>query len=268
MEKNKTKVGIIGLGLIGASILKGLSKNNDYELFVCSKSNYKNAFDYTKNSSFDINIVKNCDIVFVCTSVSKTLETLDKLNEILDKNTVVADVTSIKKDLLNKKFNFDFILSHPMAGTEKSGFSAGFGELFVGAKWLVEKENEILNKIIISLGAKQLLIDMKLHDELTAQISHLPTVLAFLLFDSVDNSAKQIASSGFRDMTRLSLQNCDLVLNMLKNKKNILKYFDIIKEKMEKVSNMSETETADYLNNISLERKKMYDENGKNIFKI
>ena len=190
------------------------------------------------------------------------------MNNILDKDTIVADVTSIKKDLLNKKFDFTFILSHPMAGTEKSGFSAGFKELFVGAKWLIEKNNEILNKIILLLGAKPVLVDMNIHDELTAEISHLPTVLAFLLFDCAKDEAKLIASSGFRDMTRLSMSNSDLVLNMLKNKENILKYFDIIKEKLEKIFTMSDKEVVEYLNNISVERKKMYDENGKNIFKI
>ena len=268
MKNNKVKVGIVGLGLIGSSILRGLFDINDYELFVCSKSSYTEALNYTKNSSFDVKIVEKCDIVFVCTSVSKTLKTLEELNKILNKDTIVVDVTSIKKDLLNKRYNFNFILSHPMAGTEKTGFNAGFEELFVGAKWLIEKNNEILNKIIYTLGAKPLVVDMNTHDKLTAQISHLPTVLSFLLFDSATDNAKMIASSGFRDMTRLSMSNSDLVLNMLKNKENILKYFDIIKEKLDKVFTMSDKELVEYLDKISVERKKMYDENGKNIFKI
>ena len=47
------KVGIIGLGLIGASILKGLYKNSAYEIFCYSNSSFKNAKKYTKNSSND-----------------------------------------------------------------------------------------------------------------------------------------------------------------------------------------------------------------------
>ena len=125
------KVGIIGLGLIGTSILKKLSLFKDkYEIFCSSKSSFEKALKYTPYADFDIKIVKDCDIIFVCCAISKTLDYLNKLNEILPQNAVVVDVCSIKKDLLDKKYNFNFVLSHPMAGTEKTGFSAGFEELF------------------------------------------------------------------------------------------------------------------------------------------
>ena len=118
------------------------------------------------------------------------------------------------------------------------------------------------------MGAKELLIDMKEHDKLTAQISHLPTILSFLLFDSVDDKAKLIASSGFRDMTRLALSNSDLVLNMFKNEENILKYFDIIIKKTNELKNMSDKEKIEYFKEISQKRNKMYDKSGKNIFNV
>ena len=104
------KVGIIGLGLIGASILKGLYKNKNYEIFCYSKSSYKIAKKYTKNSSDDIKIISNCNIIFVCCEASKTLAMLKKLDVLISKKTIVADVCSIKKELLNKTFNFKFIL--------------------------------------------------------------------------------------------------------------------------------------------------------------
>ena len=78
------KVGIIGLGLIGASILKGLANTSSYELFCYSNSSHQKALEYCKNASDDINIISNCDIIFVCTKLSQTLENLEKLNSILD----------------------------------------------------------------------------------------------------------------------------------------------------------------------------------------
>ena len=180
-----TKIGIVGLGLIGGSILKKLSQNKNYEIFTVSNSSSKEALKYTKNSSNNIKTIKACDIIFVCSSASKTLETFEELNTFLDKTNLVVDVTSFKNNLLNKTFNFNFISSHPMAGTENSGFCASFEELFYGAKWLIEKENELLEKIIIDLGATPLKINMDNHDDLCAQISHLPTLLSFLLFARV-----------------------------------------------------------------------------------
>ena len=269
MENKKIKIGIVGLGLIGSSLLKALSKKSEYELFCVSNSSFEKALDFTKNASSDIEIVKNCDIVFVCCEASKTLETLDKLNNILDKNTVVADVCSIKKELLNKDFNFDFILSHPMAGTEKSGFDAGFGELFENNLWLIEKENDILNKIILSVGAKKLLIDMKDHDFMCAQISHLPALLSYALFDSAQDKSKQIASSGFRDTTRLAMTNENLLNSMYElNQENIEKALDLMLEKLNNLKKLSLDEKIELFKGTALKRKQMYDDLGKNIFKI
>ena len=263
------KVGIIGLGLIGGSILKALSKNNKYELFCYSNSSYQKAFEYCKNASCDIRIVSDCDIIFTCCVASKTLEVLNTLHSFLNKNSVVVDVTSIKNNLLNKKFNFDFILSHPMAGTEKSGFEASFKELFLDSKWLIEKENKILIDIIQDLKAKPLKINMENHDELCAQISHLPTILSFLLFDIADNEALQIASSGFRDSTRLSMTNSDLAFSMFKNnQENILKHFDKLIDRLNCLKNLSDDEKINLFEAIAQKRAKIYDINGKNIFKI
>lgn len=263
------KVGIIGLGLIGGSILKALYNNKNYELYCYSKSSYKKALNYCKNSNDDISIISDCDIIFICCEISKTLDILNKLNTFLKPSAIVVDVSSIKSNLLNKKYNFNFILSHPMAGSEKSGFDASFDELFKDAKWLIEKENNILTKIIKTLGAKPLIIDMSIHDELCAQISHLPTILSFLLFDCASDNAKQIASSGFRDATRLSMTNSDLALSMYNcNEENILKTFDKLIEKLNNLKNLSDNEKINLFKEIAQKRAKMYDNNGKNIFKI
>jgi len=129
----KIKIAIIGLGLIGGSIYKSLDKRK-YEVIAISKSQKgKNIFDKIEN-------VKNSDIVFICSNMSETQNVLDELDKILDKKTIVADTCSIKSFLEEKDYSFDFIMSHPMAGTEKSGYSASFKGLFKDAKWVITKE--------------------------------------------------------------------------------------------------------------------------------
>ena len=120
--------------------------------------------------------------------MSDTLDILEDLNTFLKKKTIVVDVASVKEEEY-KNYNFNFILSHPMAGTEKTGFSAGDENLFLGAKWLVEKRNKILFQVIKDLGAIPLKIDMKKHNFMCAQVSHLPTILSFLLFDCAQKEA-------------------------------------------------------------------------------
>ena len=268
-KSSKIKIGIVSLGLIGGSILKGLYKNKDYELFCCSKGSFEEAKKYCTYASDDINIVKDCDIVFVCSPISKTLSMLEKLDKIVKKETIVADVASVKGELSDKKFNFDFILSHPMAGSEKSGFSASCADLFKSAKWLIQKNNPILEKIIADLGAVALKIDMNKHDYMCAQISHMPTILSYLIFENASDNALELASSGFRDMTRLACGDLTLAIDMLKyNEKNILKSLDDLKEKIEKLKSLDENKKEELFKDITKKRTKMYDNNGKNIFTI
>lgn len=263
--KNKLKLGIISLGLIGSSILKALYKK--YDCYCYSTSCPDEAYKYTKNMSNKLDIVKSCDIIFVCSPISNILEILNQLNNLVLPNCIVADCASVKKELLDKKFNYNFILSHPMAGSEKTGFSAGNKNLFKGAKWLIGKKNRVLESIIKELGAKPYIIDMNSHDYMCAQISHLPMLLAYSLFYSTDNSSKAIASSGFRDMTRLAsnpLMSADMLEMNEDNIENALN--NMIKE-LNSLQNLPYNEKIKLFKDISKKREKMYNKQGKNVFK-
>jgi len=263
MEKG-LKIGIVSLGLIGGSILKALY--DKYDCYCYSTTCPDNSFKYSKNISNDIKIVSNCDIVFVCSPVSKTLEILNKLNNVLTPSTIVLDCASSKKELLNKKFNFDFILSHPMAGKEQTGFEASSEDLFKGSKWLIEKNNKVIEEIIKKTGAMPFLIDMTQHDYMCAQISHLPMLLAYALFYSADDNSKKIASSGFRDMTRLA-SNPKMSVDMLEfNNENIDRAFDKLINTINGLKKLSYDEKIKLFNELSEKRALMYNKDGKNVF--
>ncbi|MBR2068753.1 MAG: prephenate dehydrogenase/arogenate dehydrogenase family protein [Candidatus Gastranaerophilales bacterium] len=265
MEKNVQKVGVISLGLIGGSILKALCKK--YDLYCYSTSLAKEAFNYSENISDNLEIIKDCDIVFVCSPISKTLEMLEKLENIVRKDCIVLDCASVKKDFLNKKFNYNFIMSHPMAGREKTGFEASEEFLFKGAKWLVEKDNPLAKKIIEDTGANMVITDMNKHDYMCAMISHLPMFLAYGLFSCADDNSKYIASSGFRDMTRL-VSNPLMSADMLElNKDNIDNALNNMIEKLNYLKNLSYNEKIKIFKELSKERSKMYNEQGQNVFK-
>ena len=221
------KIGIIGLGLIGGSIFKSLSAM-DYEVIGISRT------VELPNVYRDYENLKSCDLVFVCVPMNKTLEVLDKLESVLNSEQIVADVCSLKEFVTNKQRPYNFIPTHPMAGTENKGFNSSFEGLFNGAKWVICKKNypELLGKIIKDLGAQIVVANPQKHDEAVALISHMPMVIAQALFlTAADNElALDIASSGFRDMTRLALSNeemaCDMVNMNAKNIQNsILKLY-------------------------------------------
>lgn len=267
------KIGIFSLGLIGGSILKALSSKG-YELYAVTgnKETLKKAKSYTDNVSEDINILKSCDIVFVCSPMSKTLEVLDKLEQVVAENTIVCDVCSLKDFVMQKQRPYIFVGSHPMAGTENSGFDASFAELFEGAKWVltpaesVQKSNvQKLMTVIEATGASVLLADAKEHDKAVALISHMPMLVAQALVKTAmpDSLAVKLASSGFRDTTRLALSNTDMAADMIKlNGSNITA---AVEELAENIHKLLKEDYSSSIKSIKDYRASMYSEAGKNI---
>ena len=251
------KIGVIGLGLIGGSIFKSLSSN--HKVVAVSRS------VKGENISNDYNTLKDCDVVFVCTPMNVTLEVLDKLNEILASSTIVTDVCSLKEFVSNKKYNYKFIPSHPMAGTENCGWEFSFAEMFNGAKWVITpidgevlQEQDVLESLILEMKAEPITTSAKDHDKAVALISHAPLVIAQALCQNIkDNKlAQALASSGFRDTTRLALSNTEMANDMVQmNRENINFALEGIKDSIEAVLE------TDYLNNankIKNFRKNLY----------
>ena len=199
------KIGIIGLGLIGGSIFKDLKKLN-YNVIGVSKSQIgENIYD-------NYSVLKDCEIVFICSAMNKTLSILDELENILSPQTIVTDVCSLKKFVCQKQRPYKFIPSHPMAGTEKKGYENSFEGMFNGAKWVVTPvfgDDDRLIEIIKMLGATPIVTTPEKHDEAVALISHMPMLISQAIFKTAQNNelALNIASSGFRDMTRLAMSN-------------------------------------------------------------
>lgn len=267
------KIGIIALGLIGGSILKSLSdKNLALTVISQNEETLKKAKNYAKTVSNNIEDVKNCDIIFVCTPINKTIETLDKLENIVKKTCIVTDVSSVKEFVMKKKRPYKFIGSHPMAGTEFNGFDASFKELFINAKWVItptkttKKEDiEALENIIKLTGAKTIISDAKEHDFAVALISHMPMLLSQTIFKTAANNtlAMKLASSGFRDTTRLAMTNTTMAQDMMNyNKENIQKTLDLLTQSLNSLQSDNYLET---ISEIKSSREKMYSKDGKNI---
>lgn len=219
------KIGVVGLGLIGGSIFKALCAIN-CDPFAVSSSNQtiKKAKQYSQNVSKSLTNLKDCDVIFVCTPMNKTVDFLDKLDKILPPTAIVSDVCSLKRFVTQKKYRYKFIPTHPMAGTEFSGFDYSFETLFQGSKWVLtpyeKTSNEDINKVVDIIevfGAKAVFTTPEEHDIAVALISHMPMLISQAIFKTSQNSdlALKLASSGFRDMTRLAMSNEILAKDMV-----------------------------------------------------
>jgi len=288
--KNRSKIAIIGLGLIGGSVLKALAPKN-LDLIGISRNQQTLDKALSQNLAAEVSdnveLVRDADVVFICTPINSTLETIDNVRKIVSPQCIITDVASIKGFVMDyvNDYNYptNFIGGHPMAGTEFSGFDSSFDTLFEGAKWVLtpsrwsgSEDIRQLEELIALMGAKTIVADPYEHDMAVSLISHLPLMLSQGLFGLVEEYpdkniselAKKLASSGFRDVTRLAATNPELSRDILiKNKPNIRKSLSEFKDFLSGLEELLESDEEKFIkkiNDFSEKRREMYSAEGKN----
>ena len=243
----KRKIGFIGLGLIGGSIAKAVRQYYpDYEIVAFDKNKESLALA-TQESVIDVaattidNNFQNCNYIFLCAPVAYNTAYLKQLTEYLNDDCILTDVGSVKTNIHEEVQHLGigkyFIGGHPMAGSEKSGYSNSKAMLIENAYFIltptaqVPKEKvDAYEKFVETLKALPVILDYKLHDQITGTISHLPHIIASTLVkthDTKDEMMKNLAAGGFKDITRIASSSPVMWQNIcLKNKDNIIKILD------------------------------------------
>lgn len=269
-------VGIIGLGLIGGSIAKALKEKLNINVIGIDidKNNIGQALSTNTiiKGSNDVSDVKDCDIVFICVPILESFDIILKIANIVKKGCIITDVGSTKSQIMNfveNKLgsNIIFIGGHPMAGSEKSGFSESKAHLFENAYYILTPSKNCSNshintlkKLIKAIGAIPLVLDPEQHDLITAAISHVPHVLASCLvnminkLDNKENHMHKLAAGGFKDITRIASSNPFMWQNIcFSNTKNICniidEYINMLNNFKTKLKNNSTKEIYNFFNN-------------------
>lgn len=222
-------IGIIGMGLIGGSLAKRLNEKPEYKILGFSNNiNTQQEAVFQCHSITDqIQYIKDCNIIFICTPLSEILNTLQLIKPYIQDNALITDVGSVKQciceqaELLLQDHSSTFIGGHPMAGTEHSGFGESFAELFQDKPWVLTQSSDrshILSSIIQNTGANLVYTTAQEHDKAVSLISHLPIVISEALYNCLDNNslADQLKSSGWASMTRLATGNQQLNHDLVK----------------------------------------------------
>jgi len=246
----KHKIGFIGLGLIGGSIAKAIRQYYpDYEIVAFDKSKESLALA-TQESTIDVaattidNNFHNCNYIFLCAPVASNTAYLKQITEYLNDDCILTDVGSVKTNIHEevKALGIEkyFIGGHPMAGSEKSGYSNSKAMLIENAYYILTPTSEVSQEkvdayehFIESLKALPIVLDYQLHDYITGTISHLPHIIASSLVnfvkqhDTNDELMKNLAAGGFKDITRIASSSPVMWQNIcLKNKQNIVDILD------------------------------------------
>ena len=246
------KITIIGCGLIGSSILRNIN-NNEISKSITVFDKSKNVVETIKKENLCSNIakdiqsaVKDSDLIILAIPLSSYKEVLLSSKDAFKKDVLITDTGSVKKEV-NKVFenlnltNISWIASHPIAGTEESGPSAGFKDLFKN-RWTIVCDTKNSNKDKVEklkkfwefLGSKVKLMSIEEHDHILALTSHLPHAVAYnIVKTAINNDEKfrdeiiKYSAGGLRDFTRIASSDPLMWRDIfIDNSENIIKILD------------------------------------------
>ena len=247
------KVFIIGCGLLGSSLVRGIAKKKlAKKIFIYEKS--KLNITKIKSLRLPVTIVKslkdgvaNSDLIIFCTPMSEYKRLILKINNFISSKTIITDIGSAKiksSKIINKflKKGIDWTQSHPIAGSEVSGPEHGKDNMF-DDKWCVlikdQKTNlkhlRFLKSFWRKVGSKIVIMNSKKHDQIFSITSHLPHLIAYNLVKSAKDYEKKIkfdlikySAGGLRDFSRIAASNEIMWRDIFfDNSQNISKAIDI-----------------------------------------
>lgn len=227
------RVAIIGLGLIGGSIGLALHKAEaaeqvtGYDLGkgVSDRARKVGAIDEPFSALADA--VRGAELVILATPIGAMRALLQNIAGAVTPGAVVTDVASTKAQVISWAEEFlpssvFFVGGHPMIGKELSGVEAADAALFQNRIYCLTPTTRTsataINKVstfVESLGARVRFLEPAEHDGQVAGVSHLPFVASAALMSTLASSpawsdAAMLASTGFRDMSRLAAGNPEM----------------------------------------------------------
>ncbi len=244
-------VAIIGLGLIGSSVARGIKsrglarkvKGYDLSPEVRARASELRLCDEIADTAGGA--VAGAGLVLIAVPVGATAEAVAAVAPHLTEGAIVTEVGSVKAAVIRQVVpqlpaGVAFVPGHPIAGTEHSGPDAGFAELFEG-RWCIltpcERSTEAAVEKVAALwralGSQVETMAPEHHDIVLAITSHIPHLIAFNIVGTAadveevtQSEVIKFSAGGFRDFTRIAssdpvmwrdvfLNNKEAVLEML-----------------------------------------------------
>ena len=253
-------VTIVGVGLIGGSLGLALKRRGVAETVIGVSR------DETLTAARELGVIDDgypyeamaegvaqSDLVVLCTPIARILELLPDAMSAATAGAIVCDVGSTKREIVTRAESLPhdgvhFIGGHPMAGSEKTGLDAATPNLFQRATYCIvappgapAQALERVKGMAVAVGAAPLVLEADEHDYLVAGISHLPLLVAVVLVravagDSTWPAMRRLASTGFRDTSRLASGSPEMGRDMcLTNKDTILAWLERFRHELDQL---------------------------------
>lgn len=253
-------IGVIGLGLIGGSFGRTLTKKTEHKVYgydisdaVMLKGEMLNAF----HEKLTVENAKDLDMLIVSVYPDYFSQAVEKFLPFLKKGAIVTDFSGVKGVIIDKMQEYKtlypdlvFIGGHPMAGREFSGIERSLTTLFDKAYMILVPINaDIFTLSAIKDFYKQLgFLDVVIttaenHDEMIAYTSQLCHIVsnAFIKNQTAEKHLGYSAGS-YKDLTRVARLNPEMWSGlMISNKDKLKKELDEFILNLQKYSSALES---------------------------
>ena len=222
-----SKVGIVGLGLIGGSI--ALRSRELWPTSLVIAVDNKDVLETAMRlhaidvAADDLIVLAEADLLVLAAPVAQNISLLADLDDYVRQPAVVTDTGSTKRDIVAAARSLPprltFIGGHPLAGAAKGGLEHARPDLFKGRPWILtpHTNRDALEKIsafVRALGSEPRTMQADTHDRLLAFLSHLPQLTASALMKVVGDAAGAdglaLSGRGLADTTRLASSPADI----------------------------------------------------------
>lgn len=218
-----SRIGIVGLGLIGGSI--ALAAREIWPTSLVIAVDNKDVLETAMRlhaidvAADDLVVLADADLVILAAPVRQNIALLAQLDEHVRQPAVITDTGSTKRDIVRAARTlperFTFVGGHPLGGAAASGLEHARPDLFKGRPWLFTPSGDAsgaaVDKLLDfarALGAEPRVLDAAGHDRLLAFLSHLPQLTASALMQvvgqAVGSEGLALAGRGLVDTTRLA----------------------------------------------------------------
>ncbi len=217
---------ILGLGLLGGSVAKAARAKGLAREIVAVGRRRERLEPGLRDGVVDristdvAEGVDGADLCLLATPVATLAELLPTVWRAVPDDAVITDVGSTKAGIVStaealaRTRPVTFVGSHPMAGSEQSGYAVSRADLFHGATVVVTRTEQTpegavkrVSALWEALGGRVIVLEPVEHDRAVAAISHLPHLVADALVDAVvrlDPAFLDLAARGFKDTTRIA----------------------------------------------------------------
>jgi prephenate dehydrogenase len=286
MINEKTKFFIIGLGLIGGSYAKALTKKG-YTVYAIDTNRITIEFakeqgiitdgETDVKSAYKKGFFDKADLAIFALYPTAMLDWLEKYQQLFKKNIIITDVSGVKTNIIDKAQNMlrhdlEFVGSHPMAGKESSGIANSDDSIFKVANFIITPtETNTPDAIATIHQLGEILgfhtisnLDPKTHDETIVFLSQLTHAIAVSLMTCNDSEhLEKYTGDSFRDLTRIAKINEKLWPELFfLNKDVLIKHIDTFSLELQKLKSYVETEDEESLKHMFIQstaRRKAFD---------